>query len=164
VISAHRHVFGVFAWYSLLAALGMGPAGAVVYRMSEYLSRYVKRSLKPSSTPVSSALQQQATQAWSWIDWLPTRCTALVFAFVGSFEEAVDSWRLYQSNLPYDNDGVLLASTAGAVNVKLGPQEQPGSGQIPQPTHLRSVVGLLWRSVVMWMVLLALLSLARLLG
>jgi adenosylcobinamide-phosphate synthase len=29
---------------------------------------------------------------------------------------------------------------------------------------LRAVVGLVWRTVVMWMVLLALLSLARLLG
>ena len=28
VLSAHRHVFGVFAWYSLLTALGLGPAGA----------------------------------------------------------------------------------------------------------------------------------------
>jgi adenosylcobinamide-phosphate synthase len=30
--------------------------------------------------------------------------------------------------------------------------------------HLAVVVGLVWRSVVMWMVLLALLTLARLLG
>jgi adenosylcobinamide-phosphate synthase len=50
------------------------------------------------------------------------------------------------------------------VNVKLGPQEQSGAGQTPQPVHLRAVVGLVWRTVVMWMVFLALLSLARLLG
>ena len=30
--------------------------------------------------------------------------------------------------------------------------------------HLRSVVGLVWRSVVLWMLLLALLSLANLVG
>jgi adenosylcobinamide-phosphate synthase len=30
--------------------------------------------------------------------------------------------------------------------------------------HLPSIVGLVWRSVVLWMVLLALLTLARLLG
>ena len=29
VIAAHRHVFGVLAWFSILAALGLGPAGAV---------------------------------------------------------------------------------------------------------------------------------------
>jgi adenosylcobinamide-phosphate synthase len=34
----------------------------------------------------------------------------------------------------------------------------------PQIAHLASVVGRVWRSVVLWMLLLALLSLARLLG
>ncbi|MCF8168555.1 MAG: CobD/CbiB family protein [Rhodoferax sp.] len=164
VLSAHRHVFGVFAWYSLLTALGLGPAGAVVYRMSEYLSRWVSRASKPDHPSASGELQVLATSAWAKMDWLPARITALGFAFVGSFEEAVDNWRQHEASFPQDNDGVVLASTAGAVNVKLGPQEQNCAGQTPQPVHLRAVVGLLWRSVVMWMVLLALLSLARLLG
>ena len=37
-------------------------------------------------------------------------------------------------------------------------------GRQPEVAHLRSIVGLVWRSVVLWMVLLALLTLARLLG
>jgi adenosylcobinamide-phosphate synthase len=37
-------------------------------------------------------------------------------------------------------------------------------GLPPQVGHLRSVVGLVWRSVVLWMLLLALLSLANLVG
>jgi len=37
-------------------------------------------------------------------------------------------------------------------------------GREAEPAHLRSIVGLVWRSVVLWMVLLALLTLARLLG
>jgi adenosylcobinamide-phosphate synthase len=32
------------------------------------------------------------------------------------------------------------------------------------PAHLRSIVGLVWRSVVLWMLLVALLSLANILG
>jgi hypothetical protein len=40
VLAAHRHVFGVLAWFSVLAAFGLGPAGAVLYRMSEFVSRY----------------------------------------------------------------------------------------------------------------------------
>ncbi|MCX7241446.1 MAG: CobD/CbiB family protein [Burkholderiales bacterium] len=164
VLNAHRHVFGVFVWYSLLAALGLGPAGAVVYRLSEFLGRYVHRPLKPSDHPASDALQANASAAWSAMDWLPARVTALGFAFVGSFEEAVESWRQHEALFPGDSNGVVLAATAGAVNVKLGVQDQGGAGQQPQPAHLRAVVGLLWRSVVMWMVFLALLSLARLLG
>ena len=37
-------------------------------------------------------------------------------------------------------------------------------GREPEPAYLAQVVGLVWRSVVMWLVLLALLTLARLLG
>ncbi len=165
VLSAHHHVFGVFAWYSLLAALGLGPAGAVLYRIGAYFAQYANRAPRPSSTPVSPALQAAASGAWQAMDWVPARITALGFAFVGSFEEAVDSWRQHEAQYPGDNDGVVLAATAGAVNVKLGSREGPDHGrQTPLPTHLRAVVGLVWRTVVMWMVFLALLSLARLLG
>ena len=64
VLSAHRHVFGVFAWYSLLAALGLGPAGAVLYRISEFMARYVNRTISPSGTPVSEALQIRLGPPW----------------------------------------------------------------------------------------------------
>jgi adenosylcobinamide-phosphate synthase len=164
VLSAHHHVFGVLAWYSLLAALGFGPAGAVLYRIGMYFAQYANRPPRPSNTPLSPALQSAANGAWYAMDWVPTRITALGFAFVGSFEDAVDSWRQHEAQFPGDNDGVVLAATAGAVNVKLGTQDSPGAGQTPQAVHLRAVVGLVWRTVVMWMVFLALLSMARLLG
>jgi adenosylcobinamide-phosphate synthase len=164
VLSAHHHVFGVFAWYSLLAALGLGPAGAVLYRIGQYFLQYANRPNRPSGTPLSPALQAAASGAWHAMDWVPARITALGFAFVGSFEDAVDSWRRHEAQFPGDNDGVVLAATAGAVNVKLGTPESPGAAQMPQPIHLRVVVGLVWRTVVIWMVFLALLSLARLLG
>lgn len=164
ILSAHRHVFGVFAWYSLLAALGLGPAGAVLYRVSEYVMVFANRPIVPSSPLISQVVINNATQAWAAIDWVPARITALSFAFVGSFEEAVDGWRQYESNAGATSDGVVLAATAGAVNVKLGTQAGEGGGQVPQPVHLRAVVGLVWRTVVMWMIFLALLSLARLLG
>jgi adenosylcobinamide-phosphate synthase len=41
---------------------------------------------------------------------------------------------------------------------------ESASGQTPELAHLAVIVGLVWRTVVMWMVLLALLTLARLLG
>ena len=37
-------------------------------------------------------------------------------------------------------------------------------GLPPELGHLRSIVGLVWRSVVLWMFLLAMLSLANLVG
>ena len=46
--------------------------------------------------------------------------TALSFAVVGSFEEAIEGWRFHAQRFPNDNDGVVLAATAGAINVRLG--------------------------------------------
>ncbi len=188
VLAAHRHVFGVLAWFSVLAAFGLGPAGAVAYRTGEFVNRYWRHRGVTSAQPVSQALQSAAARAWSAIDWLPARITALAFAVVGSFEDAIDCWRNYAQRFPDDNDGVILAATSGAVNVRLGgealktafaPNSSQGfrssgvedmadtestPGREAEVAHLRSIVGLVWRSVVLWMVLLALLTLARLLG
>jgi adenosylcobinamide-phosphate synthase len=117
-----------------------------------------------SSPLMSRALKGAALGAWGTVDWVPSRITALGFAFVGSFEEAIDRWRKYELLRPGDNDGILLAATAGALNVQLTADELQGGAPQAQTEHLRALVGLVWRTVVMWMVILALLSLARLLG
>jgi adenosylcobinamide-phosphate synthase len=182
VLSAHRHVFGVLAWFSILAALGLGPTGAVIYRLSEFVVRYWQHKSKTHLEPVSEVLQISAMDAWRFIDWIPARLTAISFAVVGSFEETIDGWRNYTPRFPGDNDGILLAATSGAVNIRLGEDtatatsstdalqeanqkaSESTSGQTPELAHLAVIVGLVWRTVVMWMVLLALLTLARLLG
>jgi adenosylcobinamide-phosphate synthase len=200
VLAAHRHVFGVLGWYALLAAFGLGPAGAIIYRMSEFAHRYYSRhGSQAGSLHISPSLVNAAQQAWLVIDWLPARITSLGFAIVGNFEEAIDSWRNFAQRLARtgmhdglnDNDGVILAATSGALNVRLGgealkevfsptssqafqtdasmpfnatPAAETTAGREPVVAHLRSIVGLVWRSVVLWMLLLALLSLARLLG
>jgi adenosylcobinamide-phosphate synthase len=199
VLAAHRHVFGVLGWFSVLAALGLGPAGAVMYRTSEFVARYWACKSKTPGDDASPALQLVAGRAWGVIDFVPSRLTSLGFAVVGSFEDAIDAWRNYNQRFSSStaavttsrNDGLILAATSGAVNVRLGGEslkavfssralqefEAGGlddahdlastastAGRAPEVAHLRSVVGLVWRSVVLWMVLLALLTLARLLG
>ncbi len=186
VLAAHRHVFGVLAWFSVLAAFGLGPAGAVLYRMGEFVARYWRHPSLNRAQPVSAVLQSAASRAWAAIDWIPARTTAIAFAVVGSFEEAIDHWRHHAQRFPDDNDGVILAATSGAVNVRLGGEALKSSvapvdafrsdeapaldatestpGREAEVGHLRSIVGLVWRSVVLWLVLLALLTGARLLG
>jgi adenosylcobinamide-phosphate synthase len=176
VLEAHRHVFGVLVAFVVFWVLGLGPAGAVFYRMAEYLSRNWRA--RPEGTP-SLALQHAAARGWEWVDHVPARMSALGFAVVGNFEEAVASWRGDAARYAAGSDGVVLAATSGALNVRLIPSPADTAGQeppalsddnegsarpVPQLAHLGSVVGLVWRSVVLWMLLLALLTLGRLLG
>ncbi|PXW94191.1 adenosylcobinamide-phosphate synthase [Sphaerotilus hippei] len=200
LLAAHRHVFGVFFWFVLGSALGLGPMGAVFYRMTEFCSRFWAIKSRPLGAPTNERLMLRSQQVFSIIDYLPARMTAAGFAVVGNFEEAVDCWRHHARLWHHSNDGALLAAAAGAVGVALGgssaPEPSPGvaaaggrrsnqvavgsfeagampeetaaegctPGAVPQIAHLRTVVGLVWRSVVLWMLMLALLSLANLLG
>jgi len=187
LLAAHRHVFGVFFWFVLFSTLGLGPVGAVLYRMAEFASRYWTFPSKTLGMPANERLMTVSQRMFSLIDRVPARLTAFGFAVVGNFEEAINSWRRDAALWQHANEGIILAAAAGAVGVQLGgaaapgvtpersrtfeagPTGTPGSagstgGAEPQLGHLRSVVGLVWRSVILWMLLVALLTLANLVG
>ena len=188
LLAAHRHVFGVFFWFVLLSTFGLGPAGAVLYRLAEFVSRYWAYRSGNAGLAVNERLMALSMRLFRLLDHVPARLTASGFAVVGNFEEAVNCWRRDASLWKHDNEGVILAAAAGAVGIRLGGGSAPGltpdraktfdagaspesadafgstPGAPPQLAHLRSVVGLVWRSVVLWMLLLALLSLANLVG
>jgi len=188
LLAAHRHVFGVFFWFVVLSALGLGPAGAVLYRMAEFVSRYWAYRQRALDAPINEPLRDLVQRLFSVIDHVPARLTAFGFAVVGNFEEAVNGWRRDAGLWRHPNEGIILAAAAGAVGVQLGGRAAPGVtpdrsktfdagtgpdtaaaegstlGVPPQTGHLQSMVALVWRSVVLWMLLLALLSLANLTG
>lgn len=187
VLAAHRHVFGVLLWYAVLAAMGFGPAGAVLYRVSEFVARFWAARRDDPRQIASGSLVGVCRRLWWLVDWVPARLTALGLAVVGSFQDAAEQWRRHAERHPDDNDGLILAATAGSLQIRLGglglvPRLPGGSfGQATEPAggrstlgeadgrdpvlaHLPQVVGLVWRMVVMWMLVLALMTLARWLG
>ena len=188
LLAAHRHVFGVFFWFVVLSALGLGPMGAVLYRMAEFVSRYWGYRHRALDAPANDSLLALSRRIFVLIDHLPARLTAFGFAVVGNFEEAVASWRRDAGLWLHPNEGIILAAAAGAVGVQLGGAAAPGvtpdrsktftagvepgtaqaqgstAGAPAQAGHLQSAVGLVWRSVVLWMLLVALLTLANVLG
>jgi adenosylcobinamide-phosphate synthase len=188
LLAAHRHVFGVFFWFVVLSAVGLGPTGAVLYRMAEFVSRYWAYRQRSMDAPVNVPLRDLVQRVFSVIDHVPARLTAFGFAVVGNFEEAARGWRRDARLWKHPNEGIILAAAAGAVGVQLGGSAPPGvtpdrsktfdagsgpdtsaaagstPGMPPQMGHLQSMVGLVWRSVVLWLLLVALLSLANVLG
>jgi adenosylcobinamide-phosphate synthase len=188
LLAAHRHVLGVFFWFVVLSAIGLGPAGAVLYRMAEFVSRYWAYKTHALDAPSNERLMALSRRLFALVDHVPARLTAFGFAVVGNFEEAVNGWRRDAALWLHDNEGIILAAAAGAVGVQLGGHAAPGvtpdrsktftggadpdatgaagstAGMTPRLGHLHSIVGLVWRSVVLWMLLVALLTLANVLA
>lgn len=165
ILSSHRHVFGVFVWFVVLAALGLGPAGAVLYRGAAWLAQAWGGPSR-ADAPVSEPVARLASRAWCWIDAGPARVTVLGFAVVGHFEDALERWRQQRRPWREPSDDLLLSVAEGAIQVRLcrrSEMDELSHADLPEPqlAHLASVVGLVWRSVVLWLLLLALALLAR---
>ena len=162
LLQAHRYVLGPIFWFVVL-----GPVGPVVYRAADLLAGRWGKLLQPEQR----AFALFAERAFFWIDWLPARITAASFAIAGNFEDAAYCWRSQAAGWGRGAEGVLLASGAGALGVKLGGvlreegmlNQRPdlGIGDEVDVEDLRGAVGLIWRALVLWLFLLLLVSLAR---
>jgi len=161
LLSSHRHVFGTIAWFIVL-----GPAGAVLYRASAMLAGKWGTG-RGESDPFGNF----AARFFFWLDWLPARLTALTFAFVGNFEDAIYCWRSQAIVWSTHTQGVILAAGGGALGVRLGDTlHQYGSVQFRPELGLGAEAGvdamegtvrLIWRSLVLWMFLLFLVTVAH---
>jgi len=162
LVASHRYGFGVIFWFVLLP----GPTGAVLYRLSMFLNdRWGEKA-----SPELERFSHLSRRAFAALDWLPVRFTAAAFAVVGDFEDAVYCWRTQAPNWPDPELGIVLASGAGAIGVKLGMPILVGGAVVDRPElglgepadtgHLDSTVGLVWRALVVWLLLLLLVALA----
>ena len=161
-IAAHQRVFAVAFWFVLLP----GPVGPILYRLAMFLAdRWGERGRPESAGPDSFS-----RTAFAALDWLPVRFTAATFAVVGDFEDSAFCWRTQSASWPDQGLGVVLAAGAGALGVKLGmpivdsgevlDRPELGLGDAADEGHLDSLVGLVWRALVVWLVLLLLMALA----
>ncbi len=127
LLAAHRHVFGVFFCFVVLAVLGFGPAGAVLYRMASFAHRYWTARSRALGSPSNDRLMLLSQRLYGLVDTAPARLTAFGFAVVGNFEEAVTCWRRDAALWRHANEGVILAAAAGAVGVQLGSAARAGA-------------------------------------
>jgi len=166
LIHSHRHVFGIIICFAILP----GPLGPVLYRLADLLSE--RWGGRPDQEP--DAFGQFAAKAFEVIDWLPARSTAVSFAIAGNFEDAVYCWRAQAASWVDHAQGIILASGAGALGVLLGDSLRDAGGKYYRPElgvgdeadmdFLQSTVGLIWRTLVLWLLLLLLLEIASWVG
>ncbi len=168
LLASHRHVFGVIVWFVIFMILGMGPVGAMLYRVTTFISARWKGQGEENDFGLFSQKMCRV------LEWLPLRLTASSFAIVGNFEDTIYSWRTQAAEWPEPDEGIVLASGAGALGIKLGQtmilDDQPvyrpdlGSGEDVDTEHMQSAIGLVWRTLVFWLLLLLLMTGVHLLG
>ncbi|HUP97325.1 MAG TPA: regulatory signaling modulator protein AmpE [Usitatibacter sp.] len=149
---AHHGTFAPLFWFLVLP----GPVGLVLYPLALRAARSWEHLVEAEERDFGWF----AARAFHAIDWLPQRATAFVFAVAGNFEDALLCWRSQATQWVQPEEGIVLASGAGALGVRLGEpipragglEDRPalGSGELAREDALTSLEGLLWRALIVW--------------
>jgi adenosylcobinamide-phosphate synthase len=137
-------------WFILL-----GPFGAVLQRLSCILDmlwghRYER----------FAEFGWAAARFDDLLGWIPARITAVSYALMGSFEDALHCWRRRIGVWSDINSGPLLASGFGAMHMQNCEvvsetvefdDGQPELSVVPDAGHVRRVVALIWRVLLLWL-------------
>ncbi len=150
----HHGAFAPLFWFLVLP----GPLGLVLYP----LALRAAQSWEHLVDPAERDFGWFAGRAFHVIDWIPQRLTAFAFAVVGDFEDALYCWRAQSGQWARPEEGIVLASGAGALGVRLGDPVDPAGTYAPRPAlgvgepareeALASLEGLLWRALVLWLI------------
>lgn len=151
---AHQGAFAPLFWYLVLP----GPIGLVLYPLALRAAQSWEHVVDPEERDFGWF----AARAFHAIDWIPQRLTAFAFAVVGDFEDAMYCWRAQAAAWVHPEEGIVLASGAGALGVRLGDPVSASGSLVMRPTlgvgegaredALASLEGLLWRALALWLV------------
>jgi len=151
--SALRRWFAPLLWFLLL-----GPAGAVLYRLAE------RAALANASVlPVDNATG--ARTLLQWLEWPAAQLMTLALALAGNFDLVFRAWRAGGGNRWQARSVFLEAAGRAAVRGELAEEAEDylRDGQSPVTgdlVELRDAMSLLWRMLLLWLALLALLIIA----
>lgn len=143
LVGAMDRWFGVLFWFVLL-----GPLGAVFYRGVVLLRAQAE----------DDRFGAAVDQLYGLLGWIPARLIVAGYALSGHFEHAVRAWREAEQGtepLAERNAAVLYRAGEGALSLQIG--EELASSPM---TLIRSAMALVWRTLSMWLVVIALLTLA----
>ena len=140
--TTNERVFGVLFWFVLL-----GPLGAVLYRFTTNISKQGD----------DTTMQDAAILLQSGMAWAPARLLSIGYALTGHFDGAIHAYRArpHEDNIALSNYDVLISTGLGAL------RDQESSDEI---SCIRSARSLVTRSILIWIAVLALLTLGGWLG
>ena len=132
----------VLFWFLLL-----GPLGALGYRLTRQAKGLAEKHGRHGlGEPIRALL--------FLLDWLPARMLAGLYALAGSFEPAIQGWRGCIPAPEVDANAALV-SCAGS-----GALAQPQTGGDSINGRVETAMALVWRSLVLFLILLGLVTIS----
>lgn len=139
---ASERIFSVLFWFVVL-----GPIGAVIYRLVTNISQRDE----------IDSLVQHAKLVQGLISWIPAHMLAAGYALTGHFDGAFRAYqsRPRESDLSLTNYDVLVTTGLGALR---------GQEVTDEISSIKAARDLVMRSIMVWIAVLALLTLGGWLG
>ncbi len=144
LVAANDNLFAPFFWSTVL-----GPLGALLYRLAA--------ELRAPRSGRAADYTAAAERLHDILNWAPARLFALGFALGGSLTHALEAWQFRRTLNFYENDNLVRAAGLGAI--LFTPPAAPLSPE--EEAHwLEEVRGLIGRTFLVWLTMLALITLA----
>lgn len=147
---ANRRLFGPLFWFILL-----GPVAAALYRLTALAADwYAEKNITDSSGNMIRRLD-------FFLDWFPARLTALGYAAAGNFEAVAEVWKNFHAfnNDKQRKEATLLLEAAGTAALDTYPSQDELDQLSVTPPVVEDAMALVWRTLSLWIIVLAIGSL-----
>ncbi|TAA26741.1 hypothetical protein [Pseudoxanthomonas winnipegensis] len=148
--------FSVVFWFALL-----GPAGAVMYRLCALSAR------GPAADALPEAHRAGAARLLTLLDWPVAQLMTLSMALMGNFDTVFRAWLGAGGNRWRLDTGFLGAAARADVSAEVAEEVQdylddglPPPPQLLDMPDLRDAMSLVWRILLLWLAVMALLVIA----
>lgn len=140
-------LLGVLFWFVIL-----GPLGAALFRVSHLLQQYTLNS--------TDAVSQAGQRLYQIVFWLPARLCVIGYALAGNFVDAMSYWNSPADIWQRESRDLLVASGVGALRQDMRVTAEKMLEEQDLSVGVSHALALIKRTVIVWIVVLALLTLA----
>lgn len=174
LIITHDRMLAILFWFVIL-----GPMGAILYRLTLALFQHkqtqIEQSPENGEHDANASFNHAVNRLHHLLSWIPAHLTALSYAVMGSFVHALRAWQEQSSeslddnannaDISTDNSDAPPEATSASTNhhllLRIGLASLQFDTKPPQDNDaVRETLGLCGRSLVAWITLLAIMTLA----
>lgn len=144
-------IFGALFWFVIA-----GAPGVVMYRLANTLD-----AMWGYKNERFLYFGWAAAKLDDILNYIPARLTALTYAFLGNYQNAIHCWRTQGNNWKSPNAGPVMSAGAGALSVQIGgsaiyhgnEEYRPtlGKGHEPEIEDIKRSITLVRRGVWLWL-------------